>query len=408
MPETSPTHQPSQASKSNKTASPPDTHPVDVPPNGGYGWICVAAVATINGHTWGLNSAYAVFLAHYLSTSTFPGATPLQYAFIGGLSISQALIVSPVATYTTRRFGTRTTLFIGVFFETVSFIGASFASSIWHLFLSQGVCFGWGMGFLFVGSVGIAAHVCACVIRDRNKEVGSRQVSFDYTLFKKPQFIGLLAFGVLSMLGYIVLLFSLPSYARTIGLTANQGSIIGAVFNLGQALGRPPIGYFSDSIGRLNMAGSMTFLVGVFCLLIWIFAKSFGVLVFFSLVGGCVAGTFWATAAPVTTEVMGLRDLPSALSITWLVLVLPTTFSEPIGLEIVAFNGGSYTGAILFTGWMYIGAAVCLWMVRTWKIGEDEEDAAAAAKGGVDPAVAETESFQRSPFVKRMFMIRKV
>jgi MFS family permease len=150
-------------------------------------------------------------------------------------------------------------------------------------------------------------------------------VSFDYKLFKKPQFVGLLAFGVLSMLGYIVLLFSLPSYARTIGLTAQQGSIIGAVFNLGQALGRPPIGYFSDSIGRLNMASSMTFLVGVFCLLIWVFAKSFGVLVFFSLVGGMVAGTFWATAAPVTTEVMGLRDLPSALSITWLVLVLPTT-----------------------------------------------------------------------------------
>jgi hypothetical protein len=203
-------------------------HPIDVPPNGGYGWICVLAVATINAHTWGLNSAYAVFLAHYLSTSAFAGATPLQYAFIGGLSISQALIVSPVATYTTRRFGTRTTLFIGVVFETGSFIGASFASSIWHLFLSQGVCFGWGMGFLFVGSVGIAAQwfssrrslangccaagsglgglvyslaaqamirdiglpwafrtlavvagvvnsVCACVIRDRNKEVGSRQ-----------------------------------------------------------------------------------------------------------------------------------------------------------------------------------------------------------------------------------------
>ncbi|CAN9191062.1 unnamed protein product [Alternaria alternata] len=91
---------------------------VDVPPNGGYGWVCVAAVATINGHTWGLNSAYAVFLAHYLSTSAFPGATPLQYAFIGGLSISQALIVSPVATLTTRRWGTRTTLFIGVGFET--------------------------------------------------------------------------------------------------------------------------------------------------------------------------------------------------------------------------------------------------------------------------------------------------
>lgn len=350
----------------------------DVPPDGGYGWVCVAACFTMNGHTWGLNSAYAVFLAHYLANDVFPGATPLHYAFIGGLSISQALIVSPVATLTTRLYGTRTTLLIGVALETISFLGASFAAQTWHLFLSQGICFGWGMGFQFVGSVGISAQwfsthrslangiaaagsgigglvyslsaqamirnislpwafrilaiiafvvntSCSLLIKDRNKQIGSSQLSFDYRLFKKMEFLGLMAFGFLSMLGYVVLLFSLPNYARTIGLTAQQGSIVGAVLNLGQALGRPPIGYFSDNIGRLNMASSMTFLVGLFSLLIWMFAKSFGVLIFFSLIGGTVAGTYWAVVAPVTTEVMGLVDLPSALSITWLVLVLPTT-----------------------------------------------------------------------------------
>lgn len=26
-----------------------------VPPNGGYGWVCVACVFLINAHTWGLN-----------------------------------------------------------------------------------------------------------------------------------------------------------------------------------------------------------------------------------------------------------------------------------------------------------------------------------------------------------------
>lgn len=29
---------------------------VDVPPNGGYGWVCVACVFWINAHTWGINS----------------------------------------------------------------------------------------------------------------------------------------------------------------------------------------------------------------------------------------------------------------------------------------------------------------------------------------------------------------
>jgi MFS family permease len=443
---------------------------VDVPPNGGYGWVCVAACATINAHTWGLNSAYAVFLAYYLANDVFPGASHLSYAFIGGLSISQALIVSPIATLTTRLFGTRTTLLIGVGLETVSFIGASFASSIWHLFLSQGLCFGYGMGFLFVGSVGISAQwfttrrslangiaaagsglggliyslgaqsmikniglpwafrilaiiafvvntTCALIIRDRNKQIGSSQLSFDYRLFKKPQFLGLMVFGFLSMLAYVVLLFSLPNYARTVGMTAKQGSIVGAVLNLGQAMGRPPIGYFSDSFGRLNMASTMTFLAGLFSLVIWMFAKSFGVLVFFAIIGGSVAGTFWAVAAPVTTEIMGLVDLPSALSLTWLVLVLPTTFSEPIGLEIVAYNGGSYTGAILFTGWMYIAAACVLWGVRAWKIGDVEEKAAIAGKSAsdVDPVAAASgdagavpEGFKKTPFLKRMVMWQRV
>jgi hypothetical protein len=79
--------------------------------------------------------------------------------------------------------------------------------------------------------------------------------------------------------------------------------------------------------------------------------------------------------------------------------------SEPIGLEIVAFNGGSYTGAILFTGWMYIGAAVCLWLVRAWKIGELEEKESAAVRNEVDDVAR---SIQKSPFVKRVFMWRKV
>lgn len=28
----------------------------DVPPDGGYGWVCTACVFLINAHTWGVNS----------------------------------------------------------------------------------------------------------------------------------------------------------------------------------------------------------------------------------------------------------------------------------------------------------------------------------------------------------------
>ncbi|KAK4993980.1 hypothetical protein LTR50_000196 [Elasticomyces elasticus] len=417
------------------------------PPNGGYGWVCVVCVFFINGHTWGLNSSYGVFLAHYLSTNAFPGATALQYAFVGSLSVSCALLVSPVATITTRKYGTRTTLFIGVFFETVSLIGASFASRIWHLFLSQGVCFGFGMGFLFVGSVGVVPQwftsrrslangigtagsgcggliyslgtgamiqsiglawafrvlgllalvvngVCALLLRDRNKIIGSSQLALDTALFRRSEYLLLLGFGWFSMLAYIVLLFSLPDYGRSIGLTPSQGSVVGALLNLGQALGRPPIGYFSDSVGRINMAGLMTFLAGLLALVLWVLARSYAVLICYALVGGTVAGTFWTTIAPVSAEVVGLRHVPSALNIIWLVLVLPCTFSEPIGLQLVARGGGAYLGAQLFTGFMYVAATGCILLLRGWRIGEMEELARVKGEGAeeVDGAASRPEN----------------
>ncbi|PNS19955.1 hypothetical protein CAC42_7922 [Sphaceloma murrayae] len=413
-------------------APPPAAVPEDVPPNGGYGWVCTACVAFINAHTWGLNSSYGVFLAHYLSEDVYPGATYLQYAFVGSLSISCALLLSPIATITTRIYGTRTTLLIGTALETISMIAASFSTEIWHLFLSQGLCFGIGMGFLFVASVpivpqwfttrrslangiatagsgfggltyslatgamirtiglpwafrvlGILAFtvntVCALLLKDRNKQIGSSQLAFEVSLFKRVEYLLLLGFGWFSILGYVVLLFSLANYCRTVGLSASQAATVSAILNLGQGLGRPPIGYFSDAVGRINMAFLMTLLSGLLALVVWVFAKTFAVLIFYALVGGAVAGTIWTVIAPVSAEVVGLKHVPSALNIIWIVLSVPSTFSEPIGLEIVGFNGGAYLGAQVFTGVMYIAAAGCVLLLRGWKIGEMR--AVAEAKG---------------------------
>lgn len=395
------------------------------PPNGGYGWVCTICVALINAHTWGINSSYGVFLAHYLSTDTYPGATYLQYAFVGGLSISVAMLVSPLATLSTRYYGTHATLAFGTLLEVAGLIGASFAYRIWHLFLSQGVAFGVGMGFLFVSSVGIPPQwfttkrslangisasgsgfggllyslatgamlrsigiawcfrvlgllalgvnaVCIALIRDRNKIIGSKHAAFDTKLFKRPEYLLLSGYGFFSMLGYIALVFSVADYAKRIGLDASQAAVIAALLNLGQGLGRPPTGYFSDTIGRMNMAALTTFSCALLTFVVWIFAKSYGVLIFYALIGGTVTGTFWATIGPVAVEVVGLQDLPSALNLEWLVIVLPCTFSEPIALEIVG-STGSYLGAQLFIGFMYTAGAICVLFLRGWKVGELNE-----------------------------------
>ncbi|KAF7559181.1 hypothetical protein G7046_g4982 [Stylonectria norvegica] len=393
------------------------------PPNGGYGWVCTACVATINGHSWGLNSTYGVFLAYYLANNTFDGATHLDYAFVGSVSIGTTMLISPIATIAVRELGTKPTMLCGAVLESLSLILASLAKRTWHLFLTQGLLFGLGMGLLFIPSVGIIPQwfttrrslanglatagsglggltyslasgamlrtmglqwtfrilsiitlvvniICILLLKDRNKIIGSSQLAFDASLLKRLEYQLLLGFGSFSMLAYVVLVFSLANYANEIGLTPSQGAVVSALFNLGQAIGRPLVGYFSDYIGRINMATLMTLLAGILSLTVWVNAKSYGVLIFFAMVEGTVAGTVWVTIAPVMAEVIGLRHIPSGLNLFWLALVLPSLFSEPMALEIVA-GTGSYIGTQLFTGLMFIVAALCMGVLRGWKINED-------------------------------------
>lgn len=35
---------------------PSESVAIDVPPDGGYGWVCVACCFTVNAMTWGVNS----------------------------------------------------------------------------------------------------------------------------------------------------------------------------------------------------------------------------------------------------------------------------------------------------------------------------------------------------------------
>ena len=404
----------------------------DLPPDGGYGWVCVACNFFINGHTWGINSTYGVFLGYYLSTDYFPNTSALAYAFIGGLSISQAVLVAPLATHIIHLYGTKLCLHIGIFLETLGLLGASFATQKYQIILAQGLCFGWGMGFLFTGSVGILPQwflkkrsvansiaaagsgcgamtyslaagraiqtlglpwcfrilaictfsvnlVAANLLRDRNKQVGSRHKAFDFGILRRPEFLLLQGWSWFSMLGYTVVVFSIPAYAKSIGLSDSQGYILNAIVNVGQMVGRPVIGLTSDRWGRINLAALYTFLSGVCIFVFWIpteIAPSpYALLLFYSIVGGGLAGTFWTTIAVVSAEVVGLKDLPAALSLTWVSMVPPTTTAEVIALELrdQSKQHWIYLPPQIYTACMYVGGALCLWVLRGWKIGQLEE-----------------------------------
>lgn len=73
--------------------------------------------------------------------------------------------------------------------------------------------------------------ICTFLARDRNKEVGAVHHAFHKELFLKVDFYLYLAWGFFAVLGYIIVVFSLASYASAVGFTSTQGSILAAMFN---------------------------------------------------------------------------------------------------------------------------------------------------------------------------------
>lgn len=97
------------------------------------------------------------------------------------------------------------------------------------------------------------------------------------------------------------------------------------------------------------------------------------------------------TISPVAVEIVGIKELPSALSLTWLSIVLPTTckclcysippatsdscaVSEPIGLYLRRpGHHDAYLYPQIFSGVLYLAAAACMFILRVWMLGKQDQ-----------------------------------
>ncbi|KAK3307446.1 major facilitator superfamily domain-containing protein [Chaetomium strumarium] len=446
----------------------------DIPPDGGYGWVVTFCVFMINANTWGVNSSYGVFLDRYVTRDIFRDATKFEYAMIGGLSISQALMISPLIATLQKRIGARFTMLLGAAIVFAGLFSASASTKIWHLFLSFSFCFGWGMGLIYIPAMSLlppwfsshrslavgfatsgaglgglaysllAGHlievsgiawtwrilsftalacnaICVLLCRERptssssSRNTNGNRYAFSLRDFLRIQIFLVLCWGFLTEFGYVALWYSLPSYATSVGLSPTQGSIVQALLSLGLGLGRPVVGYYSDRVGRINMALCMTMLCGILCLTLWILARSYAGLLAFAAIAGVMSGTFWSTVNPILAEVVGISQAGSTFGAICFALVLPTSFGEAIALQLVKGEGiHQFLPSQIFVGFMFLAGALFLWCLRTWKISEIERKAEDEQRSVLtDMEVAGTAAIRgvRSSFwltPKRLFMPRRV
>ncbi|KAM0691062.1 hypothetical protein Q7P36_009833 [Cladosporium allicinum] len=392
-----------------------------VPPDGGYGWLCVVSLFLVNFSTWGAVASFGVYISYYLRTERYPGATDLEYALVGGFNFAFAMIVAPLVTLLTHRFGKFVTMPVGIVVQTSGYIAAGFVDSIGQLIVTQGILVGIGIGFIYVPSLpilsqwfearrslanGIASAgsgfggalfawttgaiidafglkwalcttglitffltaIATSLLRDRNKYIRPPQLALDTSLLKKYEVQLLLAWSFVSMLGYITLLFSLSDFALSIGISPQRATDVIGLLNVGIAIGRPIIVIASDKSNRIDVALALTLICGLSCFALWIPVQSYGLLVFFSLLAGAILGVFWMTIGPLCVEVAGLQNLQSLLSLSWMTIILPTTFSQVIALKIRRPESQRpYLFPQIFVGLCYILAALIMLELRRAK-----------------------------------------
>lgn len=371
----------------------------DTTPEGGYGWVCVAACFLINCFTWGTVSAYGIYLSHYLDQVLFPDASSWDYAFIGGLNFSAAMLIAPLVTILARKYGIHATMALGLVLQTGGFLAASFATRIWHLHVSQGMLVGIGIGLLYIpslpvlsqwftrrrslanglsaagvgvggaafawgteaiiqrfgiqwalritGVIALVANSAAvAMLRHRNRIIRPSQLAFDTTLLRRCEVLLLLAWAFLSILGYITLLFSLSDFALSIGLTRAQATDIIGLLNVGTAIGRPVIGLLSDKYNRIDTAAVLTLLCGLSCFAFWLPATSPGLTAFFAIVCGATIGVFW-----MVSDIYYLSPASHLGSLHTLTHTPPAYYLQTIGPLCVEVAGIKNLQSLLSLSW---------------------------------------------------------
>jgi hypothetical protein len=137
---------------------------------------------------------------------------------------------------------------------------------------------------------GIANTLTVTFIRNRNAIVRPPQLAFDTKLLRRFDVLLLLSWAFICMLGYIAVLFSLSDYAISTRLSRAQATQITAYLDLGTACRRPFIGVTNGRHSRIKIAGVLTLVCGLGCLVIWLPSASFGVTVF-ALINGAILGS---------------------------------------------------------------------------------------------------------------------
>ncbi|XP_076169989.1 monocarboxylate transporter 9 [Ptiloglossa arizonensis] len=125
------------------------------PPDGGWGWVVVAASFMVNLIADGITFSFGVIYVEFLN---YFGEGKSKTAWIGSLFMAMPLLSGPVAGFLTDRYGCRRVSIAGSILATTGFVISSYANSMEVLVFTFGILAGFGLSLCFVAAVVIVAY----------------------------------------------------------------------------------------------------------------------------------------------------------------------------------------------------------------------------------------------------------
>ncbi|KAL0081133.1 major facilitator superfamily domain-containing protein [Phycomyces blakesleeanus] len=387
-------------------------------PNGGYGWVVAFAGFLGNFILFGMATIWGVFSNELLTNEFKDKATMLEMMGVGTVllaAINGLTFLSPLMA----RLGYRPVMAIGTIFSTLGLILASFSTQMWHLYLSQGLMFGLGASIVYMSVVAIIPQwfttrrgfamgissagtgfgglalsplanyliekygipwsyriigflclgICTVVIimvRTRlppNHPRPTTKSPIKVAMLKDLNYMLWVVGAVISLTGFYIPIYYIPRFATSIGVNHTDSSNIVGVCCAMNAVGRLILGFIGDRVGRVNTYIVASTLSGLFCMVVWPFATTYNTLLGFAVLFGFFGGVYYALAAPITGNIVGIERISSGVSILFLASAL-SAVGPPISSAIqLSTPDNSFIGVQMFSGSVFIiGAMICLVM----------------------------------------------
>ncbi|ODV62481.1 MFS general substrate transporter [Ascoidea rubescens DSM 1968] len=417
----------------------PITKPSFDIPDGGYGWVIVFALHSIFMVTWGANSGFAVYLAHYLNEDLFENATKIDYAWIGGLAFGLGLMIAPIITFLVGFFGFKQMMCVGATFEFAAMMLASFSVDLWQLYLTQGALQGLGLAFTFVPSIHLISQwfkkkrtlamglvsggagtggilfalamneimvsknvqwalrsqaiiclvltmISIVLLKDRSDKIHPEFKPIDSLILKNKGFWINFCWIFFVLLAFVIVQYSISDFTKSLGYSAHQGSVVAAIVSLGALVLRPIFGIASDRFGPATVTCLVYFTSSILCFAMWISCRNYATDLAFGFFIGGLMGFIWPALGSIIPRTVGLRKTGVCYGMHWIAIGILGIVSPVIGLVLRGpvnesnnyVNPTAYVNPAIFCGSMFFGASFFLFLLRAFLIARDslsEKDA---------------------------------